>query len=411
MTNHAAARRRMRSWKTWTVAGLALATALLLNVGQEPVAAASGPIRLTDSMPGAASGLWNNGASTTPVALNGHLLFEASDPAHGVELWTSDGTIAGTHRLKDIRPGPNGSYPDSLRVVSSRAFFWATDGTHGEGLWVTDGTRDGTTLVRAMNGGAGVDFRGVYIFPGGNGLWRSDGTPTGTVRLAGNVVPRFEFGTAAFSQWLLFSACDGTGEAAHCAFYRTTAAPGTMTLVKDVEPDLLLFPTANAPQMATLDGVAYFAANDGAHGVELWRSDGTPHGTRMVKDIVAGARGSDAGLLGGFAAAGQYVFFDAGDNRDNFWRTDGTSSGTRMVKDINPGGSSDPKGLTALGNVLVFSAGDDVNGVELWRSDGTKPGTTMVKNIAGFASSSVNWTDPSQFPRYRTAWPSSRQPT
>ena len=34
-----------------------------------------------------------------------------------------------------------------------------------------------------------------------------------------------------------------------------------------------------------MGGVAYFAANDGIHGEELWRSDGTVSGTYMVKDV------------------------------------------------------------------------------------------------------------------------------
>ncbi len=36
----------------------------------------------------------------------------------------------------------------------------------------------------------------------------------------------------------------------------------------------------------------YFIADNGEHGFELWRSDGTSDGTRMVKDINPGKSGA-----------------------------------------------------------------------------------------------------------------------
>jgi ELWxxDGT repeat protein len=46
-----------------------------------------------------------------------------------------------------------------------------------------------------------------------------------------------------------------------------------------------------------LHDTLFFAATDGAHGVELWRSDGTAEGTAMVKDIAPGAAGSSPAHL------------------------------------------------------------------------------------------------------------------
>ena len=49
---------------------------------------------------------------------------------------------------------------------------------------------------------------------------------------------------------------------------------------------------SNPSALAKLDGTLYFAADDGEHGAELWRSDGTADGTTLVEDIAPGSGGS-----------------------------------------------------------------------------------------------------------------------
>jgi ELWxxDGT repeat protein len=49
------------------------------------------------------------------------------------------------------------------------------------------------------------------------------------------------------------------------------------------------------------------------------------------------------------------------------WTSDGSAQGTRLVQDIAPGASwSSPMGLTAVGQNLYFSAYESSHGRELW---------------------------------------------
>ena len=89
-----------------------------------------------------------------------------------------------------------------------------------------------------------------------------------------------------------------------------------------------------------------------------------------------------------FVQMGNYAFFfaDDGVHGKELWKTDGTASGTSMVKDINSGAptsypSTSKYTMAVIGSTLYFSADDGSNGVELWKTDGTSSGTSIVKNI------------------------------
>ncbi|MGE4294764.1 MAG: ELWxxDGT repeat protein [Campylobacterales bacterium] len=124
----------------------------------------------------------------------------------------------------------------------------------------------------------------------------------------------------------------------------------------------------------------FFSAYD-ANGSELWVSDGTEAGTRMVKDINPGSASSAPYVL---AAIGETIYFTADDGTHSreLWKSDGTEAGTVMVKDTCSNNcESYLSSPLAFNNKLYFSAFDGIHGRELWVSDGTAEGTKMVKNI------------------------------
>src|SRR5688572_28992134 len=51
-------------------------------------------------------------------------------------------------------------------------------------------------------------------------------------------------------------------------------------------------PGSSPDNSVEMGGMLYFAANDGANGVELWKSNGTEAGTVLVKDINPGTYSS-----------------------------------------------------------------------------------------------------------------------
>jgi ELWxxDGT repeat protein len=57
---------------------------------------------------------------------------------HGPELWSSDGTAAGTRLEIDLAAGATGSSPTDLTLAGDRLFFVADDGVSGWQLWVMD---------------------------------------------------------------------------------------------------------------------------------------------------------------------------------------------------------------------------------------------------------------------------------
>jgi ELWxxDGT repeat protein len=89
-------------------------------------------------------------------------------------------------------------------------------------------------------------------------------------------------------------------------------------------------------------------------------------------------------VVAGEKSKGYKAFFAASDatNGEELWVTDGTVAGTRLVKDINPGAAgSDINEMARFNDKVVFAANDGTNGMELWISDGTEDGTYLVKPI------------------------------
>ena len=137
---------------------------------------------------------------------------------------------------------------------------------------------------------------------------------------------------------------------------------------------------------ASIGDLLLFPADDGVHGTELWKSDGSAAGTVLLKDGYPGPASSSPREL---TSVGHIVFFCAldADHGSELWSSDGSPGGTRLVDDIRPGPQgSQPRSLTAAADLLFFVANDGTHGFALWRSTGTGPGTEMVAGVAPTSS-------------------------
>jgi ELWxxDGT repeat protein len=349
-------------------------------------------------------GSGGDGGSASGASANYY--FAGTDGTSGPNtvLWKSNGTAAGTVAVTDAQgnvvPTINYSMPNT--AVGSLHYFPGYDDVHGTELWRTDGTAAGTYIVKdidptdygtghvGIGGPQGlVEVDGIAYFNTFDDgtidrhLWMTDGTEAGSSQVLDSIDAPVITGVlgwgkeAGLAGVLYFTAVDS----AHGAeLWRTDGTPVGTYMVKDIMPGN----DGSTPMSLTvLDGVLYFTAQDNTAGWELWRSDGTEAGTARITGNNPGAHFNVSNGPSDLIAMNGTLYFSAfNDSNAGLWKSDGTEDGTVLVKTSDPSGNTSPPNLLLdLGGLLVFQANDGTNGQQLWCSDGTEAGTRMVKKI------------------------------
>jgi ELWxxDGT repeat protein len=328
------------------------------------------------------------------VAGAGVVFFQACESASGCELWKSDGTEPGTSLVRDIRPGSQSAKPSQLTVGNNILFFVAQDGKSGRALWRTDGTASGTARLSDFGVGSGeLVLRNIspttwgIIFAANNNVWTSDGTVEGTMLLmdfTSRPKPHaFDWNFTSFASRVYFSMCDTS---AFCELWRTDGTPGGTVLVKQIAAGFGVR-ARRLYEFTTVDDQLFLASCEEFGVCELWKSDGTAEGTVRV----AGFDPSDDPDYDDWAApemeglAGAVLFRGCTPTHGcELWKSDGTETGTVQVLDINTNPKSGafyfpvPAEFTRLNGVLYFFARDAEDSRGLWRTDGTSAGTLSV---------------------------------
>ncbi len=366
-----------------------------------------------------------------------YLYFRGFDPPWGIELWHTDGTIAGTVPTGDLSsagadgfdgdeivgfngeivfPGkadaPNNGVHLGVYNIASGTLAWEQIGGIGAGTDVNpelftvmnnilyysgnstgdihyyDGSGTGmvANLGVAPNSTSLHKFNGNIYFDGetpasGKELLKTDGVNTIMVRDingAGDSNPA-DFITA-FGK-LVFTAIDVTNGR---EVWITDGTVGGTSLIRDINTNAGI--SSNPESLVYFKEKVYFSANDGIHGKELWFTDGTYSGTQLLKDINSSGDSSPDNLV----VIGNRMYFSADNGTDGreIFVTDGTSAGTYMINDIEGGGDSNPREFYPFKGKIYFCASTAGTGEELFATDGTGAGTRNIWNMDGGAGDS-----------------------
>jgi len=311
---------------------------------------------------------------------NGSLVMQ-----YGRRLWTSNGGAAGTRLLRDL--GPTAGDIDEITAAGGQFFFAESRPRSGATrLWASDGTSDGTKVVRKIRGDLShFDVVGDSVLfsriPPGNAdpqTWISDGTPGGT-----HASPwRFD-SSVLFNHRIYFIQADDP--TAMYSRHSLWAADETLTARNPVKT----FPKGDEAftMGPAYDGAVYFALDDGEHGVELMKTDGTQEGTVLVKDIHRGGLGS---YPRNFSMVNGNLLFTAYDGirGAGIWSTTGTPDETRPAKVLTSGGYVDVNYLFTSGTAVYITTVDG----KVWRSDGTSAGTKAIGDFNGGRLSPTKFT-------------------
>jgi len=287
---------------------------------------------------------------------NGLLYFNANDgdvsaDKHKTELWVTDGSAGGTQMIADIFPGGgtfNGSDPQQMFVFNGKLYFQAKSSMTTAEFWRYDGINPPKQITSIRADGLAVPIYPTVDEANGKTYFKVS-------------VGAYELGILnADETWQVIDMNPGTTLSDH-GFDGST--PGKL-----------------------YHGKFYFDGDNGTSGDELFVSDGTIEGTKLVKDIFTGGNSDPRG----FVIYNDELYFLVNTTAScvQLWKSDGTEAGTVKVAEPFAGGNAAIDFLTVYNGKLYFSATDGINGSEIWTYDGTT--AAMLKDINTTAGAGSN---------------------
>jgi ELWxxDGT repeat protein len=293
---------------------------------------------------------------------NDEIFFVANSKDYGFELHKTDGTAEGTSIVKDVWTGNLGGLPTGgefsqyIDTSANYIYFRARASKQDpKCLYQSDGTGEGTQAMTDKDGNLVLypfdfaNFDDLLFFvskpnTGNNALWYTDGTPSGTMSVSPdslNIEGVFE----ACNGHLIFVA--NNGNSSNNALWSIESSATKNYVLKKLSPEGQWFSGQNE-HIVYKNEMYTKSENQTETGGELWKTDGTPEGTAILKDINT-HNGSDSVASSNpfsFIIFENYLFFSAiewtAPNNEFYelWLTDGTESGTKKYTNINNSANS-----------------------------------------------------------------------
>jgi len=212
---------------------------------------------------------------------NGRVFFAGATYNQGVELYVTDGTVAGTQLFKDICPGATGSNPKDFIVIGNKLYFTAVSVAGGKReLWVSSGLSFNTMKVKEVGEVRGkmepltansmaFPQKFYFVVAGANGndnVWESNGTPEGTKKLS---LPVLTSGIIQLlpimDGWVRFFAKDiaGNGQLYKVTFYVNSAMAPTAAIEYSM-------PAGTVGRSVGLCNGKLFYTTGGSGNTKLW---------------------------------------------------------------------------------------------------------------------------------------------
>ncbi len=237
------------------------------------------------------------------AVVGGNLFFVASNGTTGFELYKTDGTTAGTSIVKDIEVGSSSSNPSNFVVLNDTLYFTCTTSGDGNELWKSDGTAAGTVLVKDFNPSLGSSSNPNYIINLNNTLYfsatvankttlcKSNGYAVNTVTVFASPNFNSEFCRLTKVDSSIYFFDRSASASPDYSLYKFNLPTNNTALIKSA-----LYEGTSGPvyqptkeKAVALNGMFYFTFDNFTNGDELWQSDGTSGGTKLITDIAVGS--------------------------------------------------------------------------------------------------------------------------